>query len=238
MTKKWTYIIVLSLWPLAIFGQSDISKVIDILNQSQEVYEAQNAYAMDATYTLYQGAESDVIDEAYDALLIKQEDTYYSRIHHTEHVYFAKAYLKANHDQKRFQYGAIKEQQSAEKGITINNYLNFFKEHKLTETANTYICTLTSTAITPLPFGKVVMHIDKKTLQIKKQVLYYLGNGVFKDDSGNQFLGTPRLEITFSPIQTDISTYEEKLLLSSYVQIKKNKAIGIGSLASYESITF
>jgi len=214
------YIIALSLlWPLTMFGQSDTSKVITILNQVQEVYEAQNAYAIDAIYTLYQGAESTIVDE-------------------TEYLYLDDVYLKANHDQKRFQYGDIQEQQNVNKGITISNYLHFFKTHTLKETSDTYICTLTTTAITPLPFGKIVMHIDKETLQVKKQVLYYLGNGVFKDISGNEFLGTPRLEITFSPIETNTLPYNEKLLLSSYVKIENNKPVGIGSLSSYKSITF
>lgn len=237
MNNTRYYLFFIIFFPALVIGQSQTPKVVEILKQAQELYNVTKNYTLNTHYTLYQGENSNRVEESYEGLLLKQNATFYSRIHTTEFLYFDDEYLKINHDQKRIQYGEAKQKKTLEKGISIESYLKFFKNHSLKETSTAYICTLTTTAITPLPYGKVVMYIDKKTKQITKQTLYYLEKKAFKDASGATFYGIPRLEITFSMLNKDITTYKDRLQSSSYVSIKNNKATGIGSLASYQSIT-
>lgn len=220
------------------YAQSSDQKIAEILAKTKESYEKWDSYTLQSTYTLFQGQNSNRVDDSYEGFLVKNKEHYYSRIHNTEFVYSNTKMLKINHDQKRIQYSIVDvKNTNPTQQMDIATYLVYYKDKKLEETEDQFICTLTTTAITPLPYGKVAFYIDKDSHQINKQVLYYLTKGAFKDQNGKEFYAVPRLEITFSELKSEISSHLDKLMLTNYVFMKKDGIRGKEKLASYEIIT-
>ena len=77
------------------------------------------------------------------------------------------------------------------------------------------------------------MYIDKETYEIKKQVLYYLQSAVFDKGTPDEKVARPRMEVTYTPVNTSPVIDKDIFKLSNYVVTENNITIGAGTLADY-----
>ena len=219
MKKRFTHIVlvffVVGLGIKQVNGQTASS----ILTKSQEHYKT-SEYTMDIHYKMFGDYASTESLEDYKAQLIKNNTLMYYKVYQTIYVYDAgtKQGLKLEEAAKTIEVANDSESQINDSLLDIGKFLNHFKDQKVTEIGDTYICTLTTGGITQLPYGKVEIHVNKTDFTITKQVLYFLTKYPYKTTSGELKKGYPRMEIDIANFSNSISPENrERTAFNTYV---------------------
>jgi len=239
MKKKYIQIISVILLQTFVgikaYGQATVkdNRVEHLLTKAQQFYEQTPEYVLDMTYTLYQGKEGTTPLSTYTGHLVKDGLDYYSKINNTETFKLGREYLKVNHDQKKGYYTTSTVEGPENPTINVSSFLIYFKHKAYAETSTHYICTLSTTGVTTLPYGRAEVYIDKTSGRITKQILHYLSKQKFTDAQGNIVWDYPRLQIDFTGFEKNINPYLSKFDLDKYIHVTSKKIEPKGSLSGY-----
>lgn len=202
------------------FGQD--KTVDEILSESQTAMTKFQNMSCDMTYKWYGTYTEEKPSISYLGNFIKFEETIYSKINKTFFISDSKSNMsiKCNEAEKAFivtnNTKVIEGQSPLE---LLNVFVKQFKVKSVKDTESQWICTLTTDAITQLPYGKVDIYISKETALVEKQVLYFLSRAPYKNAKGEEKVGNPRLEITLSNYKTVLSEHEKIITnIASYVK--------------------
>ncbi len=215
-------------------GQTTKEQVTQLLKEVQGVYDGNTSFELTTQYELFKGENGKEVLESYDGNIVKNGSDSYNRINTTEFFQIGTHSIKVNHDQKKARYQKVDVSKTPV--VDIANMLTFFVGREVKETSDAYICTLTSSSITPMPYGKVILHIDKQSKRIKKQILHYLTKKPFPVKGNKEEWDTPRLEITYTNFSTDVTAYLEKFNIKNFMSFKDDRAISAGLLEGYKIV--
>jgi hypothetical protein len=180
---------------------------VELLNQSQEIYEQTPTYMVKLNYTMFGDTNATIPLEAYSGKLTKNKEDLFLRIHKTYFINNPSKNLSVkifNEDQIIEVY-PNNEQNIVATPMNMQEFIKYFPTKKVLETNTQYICVLTTGKFTQFPYGTVKLFIDKASKQLQKQELYFLSKMPYKDHNGIQKEGFPRMEIKFSNFNTNVS---------------------------------
>lgn len=226
-------LIVLCFISCSLFGIAQEKAVDEILKKTQEVMKNNNQLTCDLDYDWYDTYTIKKPSLSYEGVIIKQNNIVYSKINHTFFLTDKKAQLalKCNEDQKALVVTktTTNTQQPWE---LLETFIKQFKVKNVTDKGDHWVCSLTTDVITQLPYGKVEIHIDKKSSLITKQVLYFLSQVPYTNSKGEKISGNPKLEISMSNYKTVLNE-EEKITakLATYI---KGSGKNIAPVAAYK----
>lgn len=209
-------------------GQTDNSKVLEILKKSTASLENSSSVSMTSNYKLYAGHSSKLLVEQYSGLVLKKGTTTYFKIGNTEFVSFGKTSMKISHDQKAIVMNYNKTEESP---LSLSSYMKGFST-KLIEDPSFYICELKPASISQFMFSKVLLYISKKDYSIAKQELFFVEQAQRADTNGTPVTYLPRLEIAFKPRPTGLSD-SNRLRRETYYSEVNKKVVLSERLASY-----
>lgn len=203
--------------------KTDKNTILNLLSESKKVYESNNGVVQNVIYKLYPTYTASSATEEYKGVIATKGKKAYAQIGFAEFVNLDGHFLHIDNQSKLIQYSS-----ASEKEISVFDFFKFinnFTNYSIKTEGNTIVCTLSSGAVTFVPYSKIEIHLDKNTKQIIKQKLYLLISNNYKDSKGNIKSGSPRMEITFSSTQkTSLPGYDKKFILGTYLlQSDKNK---------------
>lgn len=216
----------------SIFSQ-DEKKVNEILSKSESVYKVNKNLSLSLNYKLYTTYSSNVVSEGYNGRLLIQNESTYIKIHNTEFLQNPAISLKINHDQKMMIVFNMPEKNIELNPTNLTSLLKSFKTRKVIDKGNYWVCTLQTGKYTQMIYGKVELHINKKTHKITKQILYFLEKAMYKDSKGNEKYDYPRLEIVISDIEVSESEKKSAFDIKTYITKEGNKILPSKKYSNY-----
>lgn len=209
MSSKRAIVFLISLaWVSYGFSQDKTPTVEAVLTKVQQVFTTTSSYSIDISYKMFGNYSKTVAMEAFDGQMIKTNKDTYLKINNT---IFLTSETK-NVNVKVFEDEQVIEVSKTESNTLMTNspvyiegFIKLFKNKNLVDKGDYYLCTLTTDAITQLPYGKIELYIEKDSFVITKQVLYFLAEYPFIDENGEQQKGNPKMVVTLSNFQKDIS---------------------------------
>lgn len=193
-----------------------------ILEQSQHKLQSTKSLKWDMQYKVFPTYDSQKPSEVLQANTIKNSTSFYTEM---GDVIFlintdSKFYLELSELDKKIlveeNSQTLKEHLPTE---MIKTLVSLFKEKKVTDQGDYWLCSLTSDVITQIPYAKVEILINKADYTIAKQTLYFLTEFPYVDSNGNDVLGTPKMEISFFNYSQILSDQEKnKTNLATYIQ--------------------
>lgn len=199
LQRKLLPLICLLLWNVPVFAQqeSDQAAIQDIFAKCRSKYDATQHFSLKTDYRLFPTYTSTVVNENYTGLTLKKGKDIYSKIENTEFAKIGSFYLKVDNWSKMMSYEQSANGEADAMVYDLNKFLANFKEFKLTSDKKSWICTMTTPAITFVPYTKVVIYVNKADYTISKQVLYMISKAPYKNKNGNMVNDYPRIEISF-----------------------------------------
>jgi len=214
----------------------DLKEAKIIVNKVKTAYDTTSQYSVDVEYTMFDGADSTNILEQYSGTMIRRNNDFYSKIHHTESLQIANEYIRVNHQEKAILYAVQKEQNTAITGVNLEGLFKNFEKATLTENSSGYKITFMAPPISQSPYNVVVLEIDKHKYRLKKQTLFFSGQIPIKTASGVEKDSNPRLEIVFNNFSTKETIDTSRFQLSSYMNKKSKDYKPSGVLKNYQFI--
>jgi len=177
-------------------AQTDAQTIID---KVAAFYSGESSYKVKTTYRMFRGFTGSVVTESYNGQLIKHEGFATFKLLNTEMIQSKGIQLLVDHEGKKITYSKTSELTLQNNPVNISQYLDLFDKNHVTERGNQLICELVSSKQSDqIPYGKVVLFIDKTDYKINKQVLYFSSMIPFAGETGTQrIMDVGRLEISF-----------------------------------------
>lgn len=220
MKKIKTYItIVVVMFVIQIQAQT----VKEILEKTKNSFEEKQQYKIKADYTLYRGVTSMQKLTGYSGELIFNKPIFYNRIDKTETIASDKYFFKVNHNEKVIIYTKDKRIINQNKELDLSYLLKAFDTGKLTEEKGNWICELIPKKYSPLPYRNIKLVINKKTLELKKQIMLLKRTQNFSTTNKEEY-DYMRLEIKFHKIEKLTKEDFTKIDVKRFVTVKGNKA--------------
>lgn len=214
-------------------AQDNTSKIKEIFTKAQQYYESNSAYELDLEYAIYKSFTSNEKLEFYKSKIIRNKEDYYYRVHNTEFIQISNKSLKINHDEKALSVSKREKMQSPIAAIDdVIKLLPQFKNYTITNQGELIVCELIAPEITQLPYSKVQLYFNKD-YSIKQQVLY-LSSALPLEENNKQVLVSPRIQVDFLAMKP--YKLDERLRLSTYVNIENNKVYTSKKLLNYQLI--
>jgi len=205
-----------------LYAQIDTKSVLQDVTRN---YEDTPAYEIEATYTMYRGLTGNNSTETYKGLLVKNGDINSFRILDSEVIQSSMHKINLNHKSKTISYTKQEQTGLANSPIAINQFLDFFEQSKITEKDGELICELVSKkGNQQIPYGKIILYVDKATSLLKKQVFFFATAIPFQEGEKTT-MDYGRLVIDFAHKGATVKT--KALDIDTYVQIKKDGNIKI-----------
>ncbi|MBQ4820655.1 hypothetical protein [Aquimarina sp. MMG016] len=193
-------------------------EVKEVLSKTEEFYENQESYDVSVTYNMFRGLTGTNITESYQGSFAKDKDKYLMKVLGSEILQFNKGKLIINHKEKtiRYEKGAS-DNVSMTSLFNIDEFLTYYDKTKAQTKGNAIVCELVSTKKNfQLPYGKVVLYLNKSDYSITKQVLYFSSLIPFAEDNKQvQDYGRLELEMTYQNQQKSTFSWEEYINISS-----------------------
>jgi len=207
-------------------SEATAKKVANLLDKSQNVYTKHANYSVTTNYKSY-GAHNDTeVLQEYNGYMLKQGNTNYLGISNTAFLSTGQHMLKVYGNEKVIEYLDQPDNTILNKSpLQLQQLLKYYKYKDITDNGTHYICTLQTSYITQMPYGKIVIHINKKDYTITKQILYLLTRLPYiSPKTGEKKMGNPKVEITLSNFKTKLTKEDRALLqLSTYLNINGAK---------------
>ncbi len=218
-----------------IIGQTDKLKITNLLTQSQKTYNITPVFKLSTKYTLFANYTSEEEIESYRGKLVKNKTEFYLKVQNTEFINLKKINLKIDHESKLMEISSS-EKTTLLPGSDIKEIINNFNSFQLDSNENFWICILSTPEISFIPYHKIIIYIDKKNLTIHKQEMYFLNKQPHKNKQGKIRYEFPRLEIEFSLLENNISSFEDKFIVENYIQYRGNKTIPSKQFHQYKIV--
>ena len=230
-------LLVLTLTSIQLFSQNNT----DIFKQYIETKKNQKEYQVNINYAIYKGMKGTKAYESYDGVEAKLNDNFYQKLHNTELIMGADFMVKLNPDEKAMLVGYASQPVLTNfNQLDISKVLEFFKEYTVTEKDNYWKVVLTKPNYTLLAQFKIIeLHIEKETLRLQKQIMYYGSLADFAQYEKNKTtkdLDVPRLEITYENYQNEINLNKNILNSSNYFLYENNTITTAPKYKGYQII--
>lgn len=219
------------------YGKSpeDKEKIVALFKKTANFYDSKNSFQVDLSYMLCPTATSNQIVEKYKGYLAKKNKGGYVKIDKTEFITDEKNSLKIDNESKLIQMNSKEASKNEDLFYDIKKYLTNFSNFTLTSNDNEWICTMTTPAVTFIPYTKVVIFIDKKSNSITKEVFYLIVKNKYKAPNGEMKNDYPRIEISMKNFTSKIKN-EELFKIGHYINSKHGKIFPIGTYKSYKIV--
>ncbi len=221
----------------AVAQQLEVMK--DLIAKAQNAIDKQPFVRSDLEYNFYPTYTHKSASETFKGQFIKNGDTNYTKINETIFLTNIKTNtsLKLNKLEKIILLGENNIEQALTNLNLFESFMNLFKTHQVIDKGTYWQCVLATDVITKLPYGKVVIDIDKKDYNIRKQELFLLGQFPYKDTDGNTLMGNPRIEILLTNHSNLVSESEKTISqFSSYITYNKTTVQPVDSYKDFKII--
>ena len=221
-----------------VFGQKNIESntVEDIIKKSHDMYANLQRFRFEADYKSFGSYDDTEILENYNGKMIRDNKQVYLRINNTIFLNSQGKNLKIYGDEKVIEaYKEVKQDVIEQSPIFITEMLNHYKHKDFEETSGHFICTLQTGYLTQMPYGKIVIYVNKKTYAIERQIFYMLAKLPYvSNKTGERKIGNPRIEIELKNFKTTISDQElNQISLSNYVKTSGSKLTTVGEFKDF-----
>lgn len=223
--KKLVCIGVLMVSGLAINAQE--IKASELLKKVETHYKNTKTFNLDVEYAMYKGYTGTHRTESYMGSMYKNNEVTQIKVLGSEIVQFPKAQLTINNDYKTVTYNEITDKTLQQSPLDISAFLNFYKVVSTEVSGSTIIQELVvKNSQLPIPYNKIILHINKQDYSIKKQVLYLATKVPFIDDEGKSSQDVGRMVITFKtkPMPEDIPELQDYVILGANDKLRLAKA--------------
>ncbi len=175
--------------------------VDDILKQYIEVTKNQTAVQSNINYAMYKNEDGTKAYESYNGIQIRASETFYQQLDKMEYIQGEDFVVKLNKDQKLMMVGYSSE--PIIKGIdqiATDKMLEYFDEKSLKDSQTYWEIELSSQEPELSEISKIILHIDKTTFKLSKQILFFdiVSDFAIYENESEPDMGIPRLEITYS----------------------------------------
>ena len=169
---------------------------------------------------MYKGYTGTYPTESYKSKIHKKDEITKIDVMGSEIIQFPEVQLIINKENKTINYNKISDNALQQSPMNVSSFLKFYKEVSSEVSGNTIIHELVvKNKQLPIPYNKIILHINKDNYSIKKQVLYLSTKVPFVDENGINTEDVGRMVITFKTSSTIVKTPK----LQDYVILESNK---------------
>ncbi|MFI0428879.1 hypothetical protein [Mariniflexile sp. HMF6888] len=195
-------------------------KASETLAKVEAFYKTTKVFNLDVEYAMYKGYTGTHLTESYKGSMYKNGAVTQIKILGSEILQFPKAQLTLNEENKTMVYSPITEKTLQKSPLDMSSFLKFYKEVSSEVSGNTIIYELVvKNKQLPIPYNKIILHVNKDNYSIKKQVLYLSTKVPFVDENGEDTEDVGRMVITFKTNPTVVKVPK----LQDYVILESNK---------------
>ena len=172
-----------------------------ILKKYMEVTRTVTALQSDINYAMYKNEDGTKAYESYNGIQIRQQETFYQQLDKMEYIQGKDFVVKLNKDQKIMMVGYSSEPiLRGVDQVATDKMLNYFSDKKLKDNQTHWEIELSSQEPELSEIARIILHIDKTTYRLSKQVLFFdiVSDFAVYEDKSEPNMGIPRLEITYS----------------------------------------
>lgn len=209
-------------------NQNNKAKIISLLKQSREAYDQNIGFSFKTQNVVYESFTSSKILENTNGKFCKHGTNTYLKIHDGEIAKIDDFTIKIDGNTRLMQI--VKSNNNEPQVYDLTSLSKSYTTFTISETASEYKCTLEAEKVSPTPYGKVIIYIDKKTKLIKKQTMFLYSSVFIKNKEY-----TPRIDMIFSDFIV-IKTKPKELLASNYIKKVNSKYYPSKTYEGYQII--
>ena len=207
----------------------------ELLDKVAAFYENSSAYQVELTYNMHRGLTGNNITESYKGSIIKNGSFLKMELLDSEILQFKEAQLIIDNSAKQVLY-IDKSTGLDNSPLNISAYLDYYTKTVVTNKGNIIVCEMVPQEISgQLPYGKVVLYINKDTYSLEKQELFFSNLIPFKNENNEDVNDYGRLviELKHQKLNEDQKTYK----LSDYISISSGDEASLtGKYSGYNLI--
>nr|WP_143404147.1 hypothetical protein [Gaetbulibacter sp. 4G1] len=203
---------------LSISGYAQDSAV-ELLKSVESKHKNLEAFHTQVVYSMFNN-NSDTASESYTGYILKKEGVIYIKLLGAEVLQFPEVHILVDNDSKILTCSKSVNSNEQDTPLDVSKFLKLYTIASETTIKNTLILNMNlNKAAIHIPYKKISLFINKNTLEIEKQVLYF--SGEFDSTNIKQTPEkTSRLEVVFKGI-----AIEPPPKLERYVTITSDKKI-------------
>lgn len=174
--------------------KADLEKVVDY-------YQGKTTMALEMRYRLYHESTG-ALGESYSGSLYKKGRSHHIRILGSEVLQLGQVQLTVDHNNKAMLYKEIPSEALEATPFQMLNFIKYYKETASRVSGRDIIYELElEQAHLPLPYHKIVLHLNRSNYSITKQVFYLTKQVAFEGASKGSHWGLARMEVEFIPLE-------------------------------------
>ena len=199
----------------------------EVFKKVATYYETLNTYNFEVAYRMYKGHTGKQLTESYKASMYKNGNVMQLELLGAVILQFPNTQLTINDEHKTLIYTKIPDGALTKSPFDISKFLNLYESVSTRLKGNTLILEMTlKNSKIPMPYSKIIMHIDRMTYALKKQELFFSTKFAFVDKEGKKSEDVGRLEITFQSKSNPVNWNPK---LEDYIVIKPNKKVNLAN---------
>ncbi len=148
--------------------------VKELLNKVSNFYLNKSKYHIDMTFTMYRGIKGNAVTESYTATMEKNGSYSKNSISGTLVYRFPKAQVVVDNTSKKIIYSKPNTG-TQNSPIDLKAYITHYEKSQVLDKGSQWVCEFVSTqnSFSKLPYGKVLLYINKSDYRVTKQILYF-----------------------------------------------------------------
>lgn len=195
----------------------------ETLAKVETYYKSLNEFDFEVEYKMYKGYTGNHITESYKGSMCKKEDVSQINILGSEIIQFPDTQLIIDNENKTLIYKKISEDVMQKTPMDVSAFLKFYKETNTQISGNVLIHEMEIKNVQiPIPYNKIIVHVNKDTYKIEKQVLYLATKVPFVDENGKETPDLGRMEINF---EQNSKSLKKTPKLNDYVFLDSNNKV-------------
>jgi len=187
MKKQPIYIFSFVLAMLMITGiNAQKLSVKEVLGKVTVFYTNADQYQIDITYNMLRGLSGNNITESYKGSMVKKGSFTRMEALGSQVFQFSKTHLVVDHNQKVIAYNKSNANGLSNSPLDVSDFLKYYDKSQIIDKGTMLVCEMVSTRKNfQLPYGKVVLYINKNNFSVAKQELYFSNLIPFKNKENN-----------------------------------------------------
>lgn len=209
----------------------------EILKAYKKTVDKDESYSVNITYKIYKGHNSNTPKEIQTGVFFKEKDQLYTKLGEVEIINTPNEHLKINHLEKAILVAnGIKTPDNF--NLDFEELSKYLKAELISSAGNNYTLKfIPNGKITQLPFSKLIIVLNKKTLRIKRQTFYYYSEMNFSKEFRGRDVGKVKLEVLYKNYKfQNLASYKTLFNIGAYYRVVKNEIHPLGRLKDYEIV--
>ena len=206
-----------------------------VLKAATDNYIHTEMYEIEANYNLYAHSDSDSLIDQQHSVFIKHQNDLYFKIAESELVQTATFSLKISHTEKMLLYAKSYGPQAPSSQLPYLELERHFSKKTIADKGKYWVCEMDANTSISIPYRKIVLHIEKASHNILKQV-YFLNESSSNNIGYATLKGNERLEIVATRFTASPKDIAEKFELSRYLDLKENTLTSTDYTKNYKII--